>query len=168
MDSGGKWYVVRTQTLAESRATAHLNNQGFEVYLPRYCKQRRHARKVDTVLRPLFPGYIFVKIDTQTQQWRSINGTVGVISIVQFGMELLSIDEAIIANLRKREDETGGVSLVISGLKKGDKIRVNEGPFEDYTGLLEETDDKNRAILLLDLMGRKVRVTAPLENLTAA
>jgi transcriptional antiterminator RfaH len=162
------WYVVRTKTLAELSAALHLNNQGFEAYVPRYRKQRRHARKVDTVLRPLFPGYLFVKIDRDFQQWRSINGTVGVISLVQFGSELVPIDEVIIANLKAREDETGMVSLATPGLQKGDSVLVNEGPFAEYTGLLEETDDKKRAILLLDLMGRKVRVTAPLESLTAA
>ena len=162
------WYVIRTQTLAEERAALHLNNQGFETYLPRYRKERRHARKVDVVLRPLFPGYIFVRIDTATQQWRSINGTVGVISIVQFGKELLPIGESIVTNLLQREDETGVVSLALKGLKKGDSVTVNEGPFTDLTGLLEETDDKKRAILLLDLMGRKVRISASLENLTAA
>lgn len=162
------WYVVRTQTLAEMRAAQQLNNQGFETYVPRYRKERRHARKVDIVLRPLFPGYLFVKIDQNHQQWRSINGTVGVISLVRLGSELTSIDEMIISSLKDREDETGVVSLATQGLQKGDNVLVNEGPFTDLVGILEETDDKKRAILLLDLMGRKVRVTARLESLTTA
>ena len=164
----GDWYVVRTQTLAESRAAMHLSNQGFEAYVPRYRKERRHARKVETVLRPLFPGYLFVKIDQENQQWRSINGTIGVIALVQLGTELVPINAAIIAGLKEREDETGMVSLATPGLQKGDCVLVNEGPFAELTGILEETDDKKRAILLLDLMGRKVRVTARLESLTAA
>ena len=162
------WYVVRTQSLAEMRAAEQLNNQGFETYVPRYRKERRHARKIDIILRPLFPGYLFVKIDAEFQQWRSINGTVGVINIVQFGMELSPIDEVIITSLKAREDESGMVSLSTLGLQKGDKVLVNKGPFAEYAGLLKETDDKKRAILLLNLMGRKVRVTVPLESLTAA
>jgi hypothetical protein len=37
------WYVVRTHALSEDRAAWHLKNRGFDVYLPRYSKQRRHA-----------------------------------------------------------------------------------------------------------------------------
>jgi transcriptional antiterminator RfaH len=162
------WYVVRTQTLAESKAAMHLNNQGFETYMPRYLKQIRHARKAQMVLRPLFPGYLFVSIDADAQHWRSINGTVGVISLIQLGAELSPIDDAVIDAIRDREDKSGAVSMATPGLKKGDQVLVNSGPFAEYSGLLEETDDKKRAILLLDLMGRKVRATVPLENLTAA
>ena len=52
---GHRWYVVRTQPHAESKASAHLGRQGFETYLPRYLKKRRHARRVETVQAPLFP-----------------------------------------------------------------------------------------------------------------
>lgn len=162
------WYVVRTQTLAENKAAMHLNNQGFVTYVPRYRKERRHARKVDTVLRPLFPGYLFVCIETDTQLWRSINGTVGVISIVQLGEAIIPISNDIIEAIREREDDTGIVSLATRGLKKGDDVMINSGPFVDHIGLLEETDDKMRAILLIELMGRKVRTLVTLENLTAA
>ena len=47
------WFVVRLKTGAESRAAWHLNNQGFDVYLPQYRKEIRHARKTQTVLREL-------------------------------------------------------------------------------------------------------------------
>ena len=51
------WYVVRVKTAQEDRAVWHLKNQGFHVYMPKYRKTIRHARKVQNVLRPLFPGY---------------------------------------------------------------------------------------------------------------
>lgn len=162
------WFVVRTQPRAEERASWHLNNQGYEVYLPRYRKQVRHARKTETVLRPLFPGYVFVRIDTLRQRWRSINGTVGVISLVQFGNEPVSVPAAVVDAIRTREDVGGVVSLAPEGLKKGDVVRVRDGAFADYTALLEEVSDEKRVILLLDLMGREVRVSVPVENLAKA
>lgn len=162
------WFVVRTQPRAEERASWHLNNQGYEVYLPRYRKQVRHARKTETVLRPLFPGYVFVRIDTLRQRWRSINGTVGVISLVQFGNEPVSVPAAVVDAIRTREDVGGVVSLAPEGLKKGDVVRVRDGAFADYTALLEEVSDEKRVILLLDLMGREVRVSVPMENLAKA
>ena len=66
-------YVVQTQPHAESKAMGHLIRQGFATYLPRYLKRRRHARKIETVAAPLFPRYLFVTVDMETQQWRSIH-----------------------------------------------------------------------------------------------
>lgn len=158
------WFVVRTKTGAEDRAAWHLNNQGFEVYLPRYSKRIRHARKTSTVLRPVFPGYLFVCMDMEAQRWRAINGTVGVINIIQFDGIPCSISDVIITTLRMRESN-GVVNLAPQGLQKGDHVRVLNGAFADYTALLEETSAEKRATLLLDLMGRLVRISVPIENL---
>jgi len=162
------WFVVRTKTGAEDRAAWHLKNQGFEAYLPRYRKQVRHARKTSTVLRPVFPGYIFVQMDMAQQRWRAINGTMGVISLVQFGETPRPIADAIVDAIRSGESD-GVVSLVPqSRFKKGDRVRVREGAFADHTALLGEVSDDRRVVLLLDLMGREVRVTAPVEHIAKA
>ncbi|HQF30164.1 MAG TPA: transcription termination/antitermination NusG family protein, partial [Hyphomicrobiales bacterium] len=61
------WYVVSTQPHQEARAESNLVRQGFETWLPRFARERRHARKVDTVLVALFPGYLFVRLDPDVQ-----------------------------------------------------------------------------------------------------
>ena len=162
------WFVVRTKTGVEERAVWHLNNQGFETYLPRYRKQVRHARKTRQVLRPLFPGYVFVNMDLGAQRWRSINGTVGVISLVQFGSDPAPLPDGMVEGIRAREGEDGAVSVARTDLKKGDRVRVREGAFADCTAILDEVSDEKRVFLLLDLMGRAVRVSVPLENLAKA
>lgn len=162
------WFVVRAKTGAEERAVWHLNNQGFETYLPRYRKQVRHARKTSTVLKPLFPGYVFVNMDLGRQRWRSVNGTMGVISLVQFGDEPAPLPQAMIDAIRAREDAEGAVSVARDDLKKGDRVRVREGAFADYMAILDEVSDDKRVFLMLDLMGREVRVSVPLENLAKA
>ena len=57
------WCVARTQLLKELVAKQHLTEQGYEVYLPRFKKICRHARKVEEKLVPLFPRYVFVGKD---------------------------------------------------------------------------------------------------------
>jgi transcriptional antiterminator RfaH len=52
------WYVVHTQVQGEDRADLNLRRQGFVTYLPRYLRARRHARRTETVARPLFPRYL--------------------------------------------------------------------------------------------------------------
>ena len=164
----GTWYVVRTKTGAEERAAWHLSNQGFESYLPRYRKQVRHARKTEMVLRPLFPGYVFVCLDLEQQRWRAINGTFGVIGIVQLGNAPHPIPASMVQAIRAREDAAGAVNVAPQGLQKGDHVRVREGAFAEYTALLDEVSDDKRVILLLDLMGRAVRISVAMENLAKA
>jgi transcriptional antiterminator RfaH len=74
----GVWYVVQTQVNAEVKAARNLLRQGFEIYLPHYLKRRSHARKIEKVAAPLFPRYMFVRIDLATQRWRSVQSTYGV------------------------------------------------------------------------------------------
>jgi len=159
------WFVVRTKTCSEEQSAAHLKRQEFEVFLPRYRKQIRHARKVSTVLRPLFAGYLFVRIDTDEQRWRSINSTLGVISLVPSGSVAYPICDEIIDDLRAREDKDGVLCLGPIGLKSGDLVRFRDGVFVEHIAFLEEVCDEKRVILLLDLMGSQVRVTTRVENL---
>ena len=60
------WCVAHTQPFKEVVAKQHLLGQGYKVYLPQFKKIRRHARKVEEVLSPLFPRYIFVGMDSNT------------------------------------------------------------------------------------------------------
>lgn len=162
------WYAVHTQVNAEAKAMWHLGNQGFEAYLPRYSKQRRHARRVEQVTMPLFPRYLFVRLDVETQQWRSINGTVGVAYLLTNGERPLAVGEDVISAVRAREGEDGLVRLASAIFAKDQLVRVAEGPLADTEGLFQEMSDGQRATLLLTLLGRSVRVTVPLAKIIAA
>ncbi len=155
-----RWYVAHTQPNAEMRAILNLERQGFATYLPRYLKQRRHARRVDIVPAPVFPRYLFVSIDLACQRWLSIRSTVGVSRLVTQGDRPLPVPDGIVDSLIGRHDETGHVRLLAPpGLQAGDQVRVLAGAFEETLGLLEQITDEQRVIILLDLLGRKVRVT---------
>jgi transcriptional antiterminator RfaH len=164
-----RWYVVQSQPSAERKAIAHLERQGFATYLPRYLKRRRHARKVEIFPAPLFPRYLFVAIDLATQRWRSIFSTVGVSRLVCNGENPTPISDRVLETLRAREDAGGYVHLDrCPSFHAGDRIRVLEGAFADCLGLYEGMRDSDRVAILLDLLGRKVRVTVDLESVAAA
>jgi transcriptional antiterminator RfaH len=167
--SNWQWHVVQTHSRAEAKAAYHLDRQGFGVYLPRYLKRRRHARRVETVAAPLFPRYLFVSIDMATQRWRCVRSTIGVSNLVSYGNEPAPVAPSLIDALRAREDERGFISLT-NPLRfvRGDKIRVLDGVFSEFTGLFDGMTDKERVAVLLDLMGRKVRVVMDMESVIAA
>jgi transcriptional antiterminator RfaH len=164
-----RWYVVQTQPHAEAKAATHLGRQGFDTYLPRILKRRRHARRVDTVAAPLFPRYMFVVVDVAAQRWRAIQSTVGVSRLVCNGERPAPISTQVIDELRRREDERGFVKLEQRPrFASGDKVRVLDGVFSTCLGLFEGMTDGERVTILLDLLGRKVRVVLDGDLVTAA
>lgn len=164
-----RWYVVQTQANAENKAIAHLGRQGFATYLPRYLKRRRHARRIDIVAAPLFPRYLFVEIDMGVQRWRSIYSTVGVSRLVSNGDFPAPVPDEVISSLKRRESTSGFVQLDHRPkFKAGDKVRVLEGAFYDCLGIYDGMSDRERVEILLDLLGRKVRVLMNAEAIAAA
>ena len=164
-----RWFVVSTKSRAEHMAFAHLDRQGFEVYLPRFLKRRKHARRVDTVAAPLFPRYMFVKMDPAQVRWRAIRSTVGVVDLVGYGDSPTAVPEGVIEEIQRRENDAGMVSPQIADMfKPGDSVCVNSGAFDDVNGIFECATDDARVVVLLDLLGRKVKVHVPTEAIRAA
>jgi transcriptional antiterminator RfaH len=164
-----RWYVVQTHVHSESKAAAHLLRQGYDVYLPRYLKRRRHARRVENVPAPLFPRYLFVGFDVKAARWRSIQSTQGVSCFVWNSNEPAVLPESVVAELRRREDDDGFIRFNLQPqYAPGDKVRVVEGVFGDSFGLFEGIADRDRVAILLDLLGRKVRVVLDRESVAAA
>src|ERR1700747_76286 len=164
-----RWYVVQTQANGEAKAGQNLLRQGYEIYLPRYLKHRRHARKVDFVAKPLFPRYMFVAIDPATQRWRAIQSTHGVSHLVCNGEEPAAVPDGVLGALRAREDERGFVRMEAKpAFAPGDKVRVLAGAFMDNAGLFDGVGDHDRVAILLDMLGRKVRVHLDVDLVAAA
>lgn len=163
------WYVVQTQPSAEMKALAHLERQGFGGYLPRYSKRRRHARRVETILAPLFPRYLFVRIDVETQRWRAIQSTVGVSKLVCRGELPARVPDGVIDGLRGREGSNGAIELAPAPrFTRGEQIRIVDGVFSMALGLYEGMTDRDRVAVLLELFGRKVRVVVDDLSIVAA
>jgi transcriptional antiterminator RfaH len=159
MMAGPHWYVVHTQPNGETRADVNLRRQGFSTYLPRYMRRRRHARRHEMVARPLFPRYLFVALDTARDRWRAIHSTFGVNHLVLAGEEPLPVPDGVVDEIRARENGDGFVKLGLpAGVGPGSQVRLIDGVFADATGMLERIADDRRVAILLELLGREVRV----------
>ncbi len=163
------WYVVHTRPNAEEIAARHLDRQGFRIFLPRLRKRRRHARKVDEVLRPMFPRYLFVAIDVAVDRWRSIQSTIGVSGLVCHGDRPSAVPGGVVESLLNRCDDdcilTADMRHHYAG---GDRVRLLDGAFESLIGVFERMTDGERVAVLLDLMGRRVRVMLHVDALEPA
>jgi transcriptional antiterminator RfaH len=160
--------VAHTQHAKEFVAEQNLLRQGFEVYCPRIKKTRRHARKVDQVLVPLFPRYIFVRSARGSSTWRSVNGTHGVSYLVRTEHKPAEIDDAVIDALKKQENGTGVVP--VSSLRlfsQGQTIQITAGSFNGHSAVFEKFSDVDRIEILLTFLGRKMSVSIPVQDVMA-
>ena len=162
-----KWYAVYCQPRMELWARANLWQRGLEVYLPRYLKRRRHARRTDWAPSPLFPGYLFVQADLEAGERRRVDSAPGVRHMVSLGDRPPPLADEIIAEIQSREGEDGLIRLgQPSSFKPGDRLRIMEGPLCDQVGLFECASDEKRVYILLDLLGRKVRARLPVDQVS--
>ena len=155
--SGVSWAVVHAQPNRDAVAVENLARQRFEVYGPLIRKRVRHARKSHDVLRPLFPGYLFVAMDPADGRWRAINSTLGVRALVRFGNQISSVDHRFIAGLKAREIE-GVIALPANPFAIGQNVRLLDGPFEGLVAKIIEMDEKSRLVVLMDFLNRGVRI----------
>ena len=162
------WYAVHTHPHKEFKAFEHLRRQNYQAYLPRYLKTIRHARKSERVIRPFFPRYLFVRLNLAINGWRAIRSTVGVSDIVCFGEQPAPLPAGVIDALQGQEIE-GFIELRNkNALKPGDNVVVLDGPFAHQMGLCVSVSDNERVAILLDMLGRKVRVLIDTDVVAAA
>lgn len=173
VDSGGigegqpakHWYLVYTKPRQEQLARIHLTRQGYETYLPLLRELRRRQGRRRTVVGPMFPRYLFVHLDRETDNWGPIRSTLGVVSVVRFGQEPARVPPALIKHLRTHEDAEGVHALSSDEYRPGTRVRVVEGRLMGIEGIFLAKSSKDRVVVLLDIMGREARTTLDAINL---
>ena len=159
------WLVARTQPHKESCAIAHLERQGFRVYCPLIKRTVRHARRSRDVLRPLFPGYVFVANDRSERGWRPIIGTRGVHSLVCTGVVPSKLPKAVVDALKAREVD-GLIVSPGSTMTVGQDVRIHGSALESLVGRIIEMRENERLILLVDILNRPTRVSVDIESVS--
>ena len=113
------------------------------------------------VLRPLFPGYLFVQFSADQPGWQSIHSTRGVTRLLLHGQSNLhALPAPFKAGLLARCDNTGLLTAA-EDFKPGDRVRLLSGPFAELVTTVEKLESKDRLQVLFDLMGRQTRVSVP-------
>ena len=110
---------------------------------------------------PLFPRYCFVRLELGSHKWQVFNPTWGVNRRIGLNGESTPLPEGVIGKIHVRQDDPGMIEMAKPGVEKGRPYRIRGGPFEDLTGIFAERIDKNRVVLLLNLLGRQIRIDAP-------
>ncbi len=162
-----RWYAVMTQARKEHFAAQNLQNQGFRSFVPRQMATYRHARRFTTRLAVVFSQYIFVAMDPSLQRWRSVNGTLGVRTLVGNSDGPVPVRAGVVETLLASCDRNGVLMFHSpSALKPGDRVRLVAGPFAGALGSLQSLDGSGRVRLLLDIMGGKITAISDIANVS--
>ena len=161
------WYVIYSKPRQESEAEAQLQRQGYEVWLPRLERSRRHQGRWRDVVEPLFPRYLFAHLDLDNENVAPIRSTRGVTGFVRFGGYPVTVPDSVIEALRGCADPDSGLHRLVSQkLERGEPISVIEGPFEGLQGVFQMEKGADRAVVLLEILGRVSAVTLAKSSLS--
>lgn len=152
-----QWFLVQFKPNSHNVAERNLKRQGFETFLPCQETTRRQESRFVGELRPLFPGYMFIRLDPETSPWRKVNSTHGVSRIVSFRDVPAPVPASLVDALFSRYDERGRPAAN-DHLAAGDDVRVIDGPFAEFIGTVATIDADKRVWLLMDILGQETRV----------
>ena len=157
MDS---WYAVQTKPRQEALAAENLQRQSFKIYLPRIQLSKRRKGVWKEVVEPLFPRYLFLSMDPTQDNTAPIRSTRGVVGLVRFGNQLKPVPSSIIQCLKENENPESGLhEQATTQFKKGDNIQIAEGPLEGLNGIYQTEKGEDRALILIDILGKQSPVT---------
>jgi len=161
-----RWFVIRTKTNREMNACMQYERQGHEVYLPLIRRMVRHARRNREVLRPFFPGYLFLHLDPEEADWVSIVSTYDAIGAIRFGGQYVPAPDWVIEDLKAREVD-GTIELdrlQADWLIPGAAVGIQLDPETVAAGIVYSRRGKANVVVLLELMGRALKATVPINR----
>jgi transcriptional antiterminator RfaH len=158
-----RWYVVHCKPREDERAQEHLERQGFTCFLPRLSVEKlKKGRKVE-VREPLFPRYLFVKLDRVNDNWYAIRSTRGVIQIVRFNEYPLPVQDEIVEMIRDRL--ANGARPRVPLLQPGEHVRITEGAFAHLEAIFVANDGNERVMLLMNILHSEQTLSFPISSI---
>jgi transcriptional antiterminator RfaH len=146
-----RWFAIQSKPRGEDVAGHTLRTLGIEVLLPKVRRHRLGELRTFAA-RPLFSGYLFGRFCLK-QHLHAVRYSRGVVRVVGSRDQPVPVDEDVIAACRGRMDPEGFVELDEPGFQRGDRLRIETGPFAGFHGVFErELDDQSRVVILLEAL----------------
>ncbi len=155
-EAGLKWYILYTMPQHEKKIAKFLERRGWEFYLPLVKRKRQWSDRMKLVDFPLFPGYIFIRIDWFTQR----------IPILEFpgAIQFVRADGSPAV---MPDDQIENLKLFVAGAENpeasadasfpvGQRVRVNYGAFKGVLGVVTGHKNKKRIYIRLPLINQMV------------
>ena len=170
MSENAKWYVVHTYsgyenavktTIEKLISNRHLEDMIQDLQIPlEKVTEINSEGAAKEVEQKVFPGYVLIKMVMTDDTWhlvRNVRGVTGFVGEASNKPIPLTEDEVLALGMEKHE--------IVVLYKVGDRVRINDGPLESFTGLVDEIDpEKNRVSVVVSMFGRETPVEMELDQ----
>jgi transcriptional antiterminator NusG len=163
---GTAWYVIHSYSGYENKVQKNLyhriesmdmHNKIFQVVVPTEEEVELKDGQRRTIERRVFPGYILVEMVLDEDSWYVVRNTPGVTGFVGSGTKPTPLRQDEVDKIIKRMDAE--VPKIKVSFKVGQKVRIVEGPFEDFMGTVDEIDlERARVRVLVNFFGRETPI----------
>lgn len=151
----GNWFVLYTVPNFEKKVTAYLIRKSILTYLPLINVERSWSDRKKTIEKPLFPGYVFVKV-ARRDLWQA-SSVKGVIKVLSTGQYPSIIEEREIDIIKKAITYTPDV-YPEGNFTKGEYIKIIAGPFAGVEGKIVDVKGSKRLFIYLQLLNQSLSI----------
>ena len=153
------YYLIHTKPNQEQIATNNLIAQSFTVFYP--------TAIINGKTIALFPRYIFIELDENTQNWMPIRSTKGVANFVRFGLRFAKVPNQIIDLIKSQQHQTIDKIIDLSSHHQGDTIEIQTGTFKGQQAIFKKYNSNDRVTILLKLIGQQQTITLDQHDVVA-
>ncbi|MDP8232876.1 MAG: transcription termination/antitermination NusG family protein [Candidatus Zophobacter franzmannii] len=153
-NSGYRWRVIYTKSRVEKKLAEYAHRLGINYYLPLIDSVKDYKYRKVTFTKPLFPGYIFIKANSEDISYLYNSGCISSILKVNNESNLLKELNSIY-RLRSK----GAIMSVGKYLDEGVRVRILSGPFEGLTGFVESHETIDKVILNVEIIHQSIVIT---------
>ena len=161
-----RWFVIHTYSGYEDRVKRNLEQriksmdteaEISQVVIPTEEEIEVRSGQRQTVTKKILPGYVLVQMKMSDQSWNIVRNTAGVTGFVGSGSKPIPLEEKEVDRILKQM--SAEAPKVKVGFRKGQSVRVSDGPFTDFVGIVDEISmEKGKVKVLLSLFGRETPV----------
>lgn len=163
-----KWYIIhaysgferKVRESLESRITAFgLQNKIGRIMIPTEPVTEVRNGKKYTIERVFLPGYVLIEMDLDNDLWHVIKNTPRVTGFLGTGDKPVALSEQEVSSIIFRSDVSKEKPTLKIKFEKGEQVRINEGPFANFTGAVDEiNEDKQTLKVMVSIFGRSTPV----------
>jgi len=166
VESEKTWFAIHTYSGYEERVKKNLEqrvksmdsgDEIFQVIIPTEEEIEIKGGQKHTIAKKILPGYIIVEMKMTDKSWNIVRNTPAVTGFVGSGGKPVALlEEEVQKILKQMRAETPKIKV---GFKEGQSVRVTDGPFTDFVGVVDEVgSEKGKVKVLLSLFGRETPV----------